>query len=215
MSIAIPQLLLALFFLTIVFLHIVKKNSGAAILYGFQSLTIVLLLAVSYMETGLASSLVIALLALLVKVILAPAFILRLINKHEFKFSVSTYVNVPLTLVIVTALTAVTHSEIFSPLVTIIPDNQSLLSLALSAIFVSFFLIVNRKGALSQIIGILSLENSIVAFALFAGLEQTPGLQVGILFDISIWVIIATIFIGMLYKHFGSLDVTEMKQLQE
>ena len=79
----------------------------------------------------------------------------------------------------------------------------------------SIFLTINRKSALSQIIGILSLENSIVAFAIFAGLEQSPSLQIGILFDISIWLTIATAFISMIYAHFGSLDITSMKNLTD
>ncbi|MFA6161533.1 MAG: hypothetical protein WCT54_00640 [Patescibacteria group bacterium] len=209
------QIFLALFFFTIVLLHLVRKNSSIAALYGIQSLVIVILLVGTYFETGDGWSLLIALLTLVVKVILAPAFIFRLLKKHDLKFLVSSYVNVPLTLVIVTMLTAVAHSNLFAPLVQIIPANQQLLSLALSALFISLFLIANRKGALSQIVGILSLENSIVAFALFAGLEQLPILQVGILFDISIWIAIATVFMSMLYRHFGSLDVSEMKNLTE
>ena len=81
--------------------------------------------------------------------------------------------------------------------------------------FLSLFLIINRKSALSQIVGILSLENSIVAFAIFAGLEQSLSLQIGILFDISVWLIIATVFMSMMYTHFGSLDVTDMKKLKD
>ncbi len=64
-------------------------------------------------------------------------------------------------------------------------------------------------------IGILSLENGIVCFATFAGLEQTPGLQLGVIFDIFVWVIIATVFISMIYRHFGSLDVSAMRTLKE
>jgi hydrogenase-4 component E len=131
------------------------------------------------------------------------------------KFLVATYVNTPLTLIIVTVLSAIAHSNIFSSLSNIISANRQLLSLAISALFISVFLIINRKGAISQIIGILSLENSIVVFAIFAGLEQAPALQMGIIFDIFIWIIIATVFIRMIYKHFGSLDVTEMRELTD
>ncbi|MFA6043194.1 MAG: hypothetical protein WCV85_01815 [Patescibacteria group bacterium] len=209
------QILLTIFFLTIVMLHIVKKNSGTAILYGLQSLTVVLLLVHTFAATRDISILIIAALLLIVKVILAPSFFLRLIRKHELKFSVSTYVNLPLTLVMVTVLTAIAHSQVFGPLINHIPANQQYLSLSLAALFISLFLIVNRKGALSQIVGILSLENCIVAFALFAGLEQSPALQIGVLFDISVWIIIASVFITMIHRHFGTLDVTEMRHLKE
>ena len=112
-------------------------------------------------------------------------------------------------------LTAVAHSNIFLPLVTIIPANQELLAIALASLLISLFLIVNRKGALSQIIGVLSLENSIVAFVFFAGLEQSPTLQLGMMFDITVWIVIATVFISMINKHFGSINVTEMNYLKE
>lgn len=216
MNVLYTQLLLTIFFITIVFLHLAKKNSSSAVLYGVQSLSIVLLLINSFLQSREILLLLIIVLVLVVKVILAPLFIINLIKKFNLKsFLVTTYVNVPLTLIVVTILTALAHSGKLSSLVNIIPANKQLLSLALSALFISLFLIVNRKGAFSQIIGILSLENSIVAFALFSGLEQAPALQIGVIFDISIWIIIATIFISMIYKHFGSLDVTEMQHLKD
>lgn len=215
MNAAPQQLLLAIFFLSVVFLHIAKKNSGAAALYGIQSAAIVLLLLLSFFETGDPGALLIAFLALLVKVILAPTFIFRLTKMHRLKFVVSAYLNTPLTLIIVAGLTAAAHSQVFGPLANIVPANRPLLALSLAALFISLFLIVNRKGALSQIIGVLSLENSIVAFAIFAGLEQSPGLQFGIMFDIFAWLVIATVFISMMYRHFGSLDVTELKHLKD
>ena len=93
--------------------------------------------------------------------------------------------------------------------------NEHTLLLAVAMMLISVFLIINRKGALSQMIGVLSLENGIVSFACLAGLEQTPGLQLGIIFDILVWVIIATVFASMVYKQYGSLDVTAMTHLKE
>jgi hydrogenase-4 component E len=215
MDILFLQFLLEIVFLTIVFLHIAKKNFGAVLAYNIQSLVIVVILFNSFFETGNISLLFIALIALIVKVILAPIFFVRLIKKHELIFSVSTYLNTPLTLIIIAALTFIVHSQKFAPLTGIIPANKTLLSFALSSMFLSLFLIVNRKGALSQIIGILSFENSIVAFTIFAGLEQSAMLQLGIIFNIFIWIIIATVFVSLIYKHFGSLDITSMKNLKE
>ena len=74
---------------------------------------------------------------------------------------------------------------------------------------------INRKGVLSQMLGILSVENGIVAFALFSGLEQNPALQLGITFNILIWIMIASVFATMIFRQFGSLDVTTMKKLTD
>jgi hydrogenase-4 component E len=215
MNLVFPNIFLTIVFITIVFFHIAKKNHATAIVYGVQSFAVVMLLTYSYFKTGSPTFLLIAVLGLIVKVILAPIFIMHQINKHELKFLVSTYTNMPLTLIIIAALTAIANSGLFTPLVTIIPANSELLSLSLSSLLISVFLIINRKGAISQIVGVLSLENSIVAFGLFSVIDQSLILEIGIVFSISVWIIIATVFISMIYKHFGSLDVTQMKHLKE
>lgn len=215
MNILSPQVLLGVVFLTNIFFHITRKNFGAVLAYGIQSLAIAMILFNSFFEKDIVPLLFIALLFLIVKAFVVPIFLVRLIKKYEIKFSVSTYLSTPLTLISIATLVAIAHSEKLAPLTSIISFNRSLLSLALSAMFLSLFLIINRRGAISQIIGVLSLENSIVAFAIFAGLEQSVGLQVSIVFDIFIWFVIATALASMIYKHFGSLEVTSMKQLKD
>lgn len=209
------QFLLVSFFLSVVFLHTAKRNFWTIILYGLQSLIIAILLVLSFWETGAIASLLMAGLILAVKVIITPLFFIKLIKKYNLKFLVSTYVNIPLTFIIITILTVVAHSSVFLPLTTIAPANHFFLSIILATLFISIFLIINRKGVLSQITGVLSLENSIVAFALFSGLEQSLALQIGIIFDIFVWIIITTIFMSMLYKHFKSFDVTRMEELKD
>ncbi len=212
---AVLEILMAAVFLSIIFLHVAKKNVSAVVAYALQSLAIVLLLLSSFLTTRNPSLLLIALLVFLVKVVLMPASFIRLIKKHELAFSVSTYLNTPLTLMVLAGLTAMASLAKFAPLTGLLPGNQELLSLALAGMFLSLFMMINRKGVLSQIAGFLSLENSILAFAFFAGLEQAPALQIGIIFDISVWVVIAAVFTSMIYKHFGSLDVSEMRHLKE
>jgi len=215
MSIFVLQLSSAALLLSVIFLHLAKKNFGAAIAYGVQSFAVVLILTVSFVETGDPLILLVAALTLGVKVIVAPKFFISLIRRNDFKFSASTYLNMPLTLVALTAFIALAHSKKFLPLTDIVPAHHALLSAGLSAVFISLFLIINRRGALSQVLGVLSLENSIVAFAVFAGLEQAPVLQIGILFNLLIWIIIASIFVALLLRHFRTIDTGILEHLKD
>ena len=207
--------LLSIVLLTIVALHILKKNSGAVTAYSLQSLAVTLIILAEAITADSLSLVLVAICTFIIKVIAAPIFFDKLIKKHGAIFSVSTYLNAPISLIVIAALAAIAFSDKFAPLTTIAGSNQLLLQLALSSIFLSLFLIVNRRGALSQIIGILSLENSIVCFAVLASLEQSAMLQIGILFDIFIWIIIATVFVSMIYAHFGSLDITNIEHLKD
>lgn len=215
MNILLSQIFLASVFGTIIFLHLSKKNLGATLAYSIQSLAIVAMLLGTSLATQNPWMLVIAFITLCVKVIMAPVFFIRLIRRHELTFSVSTHLNTPVTLIIIAVLTAMAYSQKFAALTSLVPGNQPLLALALASMFLSLFLIINRKGVLSQVLGILSFENSIVAFSIFAGMEQSLALQMGIIFNISIWVIVATVFVSMIYRHFGTLDINSMKSLKD
>jgi hydrogenase-4 component E len=214
----IPQILLMLqivIFSASVFMHLTKKNTSAIRLYIAQSAAVSLQLLLPAVEES-SKLLIIAIASTIaVKLFIAPYFFFGLIRKHRLKFSVSTYLNTPITLLVIAILVAVTRTEVFRPLVYLAPEGNNLLLLNVATIMISLFLSINRKGALSQMLGILSLENGIVSFALSAGLEQNPALQLGITFNILIWIIIATVFISMMFRQFGSLDVTAMKKLTE
>lgn len=209
------QILIIVIFLASVFLNIAKANSTAISLYALQSFAVSAILFLSYLEHKQGLFLLVILVTVAIKVIAAPSFFSNLIKKHQIKFSANTYLSTPLTLLVVTALTVTAYSSnVFSTITSIMSDNSRLIGLSLAIILISIFLIINRKGVISQMIGVLSLENGIVCFANFSGLEQNPSLQIGIIFDIFIWIAIATVFASMIYNKFGSLDTTDMNILK-
>ncbi|MEK7648554.1 MAG: hypothetical protein AAB400_01415 [Patescibacteria group bacterium] len=211
-----PQLLFlfeAIIFLTVVVLHLVKNNKTAVILYVVQTAVLALLLIASYL--GAASPLLYVALAatIAIKLVITPYFFYLLIRKHQLTFLAGSYCSMPLTLVIIACLTALTRSTLFKELIVLNNVGQEFLLLPFAIILISLFLIINRKGIFSQMLGYLSLENGIISFALFAGLEQNPALQLGITVSILVWVIMATILASLIFRQFGSLDTSAMKRL--
>jgi len=201
-------------FTTVVLIHLTKKNVYFIYLYAVQSLVVTFLMAYS---AFIDHSLMIGLLAVLIfviKVIVAPIFFLKLIKAHTLNITSSNYLNLPFTLVVIAIITTMAHSKFFQPLASLAPANENALLISIAAMFISLFIIINRKGALSQMIGILSIENAIVSFALAAGLEQGFGLELGITFDIFAWIVIASVFVSMIYKKFNTLDVSVMTKLK-
>lgn len=204
-----------LIYLAAILMHTASRNSSIITLYIFQSAMVTLLLFTSSFAELSASLVLVTVTVLAVKLIIAPRFFFRFVRAHDVKFVGDSYLNIPLTLVAVAAITFFIRSGIFEPLLALVPGSGGLLFFPLSTMFISLFLIINHKAALSQMIGILSLENAIVSFAALAGLEQTPALQIGVIFDVCVWVVIASVFISMLFTHFGTLDVSAMKRLQD
>lgn len=209
------EICIAVLGLTTIGLHITRRNRNEALMYAVQSLAVVSLLFGSFLQDHSWPILAIALLTLAVKVILAPLFFARLIKRHDLKFSASTYANTAETFTLVAGIIVLVGSGLFDPLTNLVPDHHGYLVIALGAMLTSLLLMVNRKGALSQVVGVLSLENCIVAFAILAGLEQSVALQAGVIFDVSVWVIVAVTMLSLVYRHHGSLDVSAMKKLKD
>ncbi len=205
----------AIIFASVIFMNLSKKVSIIVMLYVIQSIMVALLLFFSEFEELDFSLWSVIFLILAVKAVIAPYFFMSLIKKSNLKFNISSYLNAPFTLVALAILTVVSNADFFKPLATLSLFNEKSLLMAVAVILISIFLIINKRGVLSQMVGILSLENGIVSFAAFAGMEQTIGLEAGIIFDILMWVIIATVFATMVYGQFGSLDSTSMKHLKE
>jgi hydrogenase-4 component E len=202
-------------FLSVIFMHLAKKNFAVIFLYAVQSFIVTFILFSSSLKEDSLLLMAVATATFFVKVVIAPYFFFALMKRHRLQFSVSTYLNGPMTLIVLTLLTAFSYSHFFRPLTILSPYDGDALLLAVGMILISLFLIVNRKGVLSQMVGILSLENAIVSFAYITGLEASAGAQVGILFDILVWIVIATGFASMIYRHFGSLDASAMQHLKE
>jgi hydrogenase-4 component E len=210
----IMQICAAVIFLTAVVLHIAKKNSTEIIVYGVQSVAIISLLILSLVENFSLSLLAVIATMFVIKVILTPVFFVRLIKTYKAKFTDSSFLGTTSTMVVIASILPLIGSSVFGPLIKIAPEHEIYLLLSLAAIFISMFFIINQKSVMSQSIGVLSMENSIVAFAIFAGLEQSPLLQLGTIFDMTVWVILAVIFVGMIFRHFGALDTTNMNNLK-
>lgn len=199
-------------FLSIVFMNIARRNSSLMLAYLVQSSMLVILLGIQALQEDALGIIIVTLILLVVKVIVTPTLLFRLLKQQKLNISVSTYLNIPLTLGVLVLLSIFAQSEVFSSFSGFIPQFRMML---IGSMLMSIFLTINRKGALSQIIGILSLENAIFVFGHFLGTKQSASLEVGILFDVLFWVVISSVFVRMMFKHFGSIDVTGLQKLKK
>jgi hydrogenase-4 component E len=202
-------------FLATIALHLVKTNRSLIRFYLIQSLAVVTFLFFIGLAEGDKGLIMVALLSGLIKVVIAPVFFSRLIRRYGTRFTVNNYLSTPLTLTALMGLVLFSYSSIFLPLGVLVPQAYGVLPLNLAMILMSIFMLINRRGAFSQMLGILSLENSILLLASFIGIRQPVALEIGIVFDIVIWMIIAQVFISMIYRQFGTLSVDKMKRLIE
>lgn len=202
-------------FLTSVLMHIVRRNSSRMTLYLVQSFAVAILLFMGGLQEKSLGLFFIAALTFFIKVVFAGIFFSKIIDQKQVQQTPATYLNLPTTLGVILGLTMLVRSSIFAPVLALFPVDAQLISLALAGIFISLFLVINRHGAFAQLIGILSLENGLVVFSILVGLEQAFGIEVGILFNILVWIFIASALVSLVYSHFGSFDTIKMRRLKD
>ena len=206
-----------LLLVSVVFLNITKRNITAVMLLAIQSCAISLaIFAAAWHEQSLELFFA-GLFTLAIKGIFASIFFRRVIVKYSLPFSGKTYLNTPLTLVVAALLVGIAYSQLFEPWYALLASvgTVAVLKGSLGAFFVTLLLMVNKKGALSEIIGILTLENTIILIALVLGLRHNLQLEVAITFDITVWICIAAVYLNLMYRQFGSLDVSALNRLKD
>jgi len=133
--------------------------------YSFQSFLIFILTLVLGIETQNINLYLVAFLTLIVRTIIVPYILLRMIKKFNIKEEVKLSIKIPLSIISGLLLTIFAYFLIYrliSPFSPKIVINAS--SIALSLIFIGFFMIISRFTTITHILGILVIENGIFLY---------------------------------------------------
>lgn len=205
-------------FIASVLMHITRKNTSLVALYALQSLGLAVFLGLSAMQNGDRVLTVVALMTLIIKVILAPYFFYAIIKRSKIFFASGAHVGIPLSLVLILGLMFLS-TKLLLPFVASLGSSVAipviLYPILISGILISLYFIVNHRDVFGQIVGILSLENWVMQTGVAIGVKHTLLLEVGMSFDIAVWIIIAVIFITRLHEKFGTLHISHLTHLKE
>jgi hydrogenase-4 component E len=95
------------------------------------------------------------------------------------------------------------------------PAVSRVLSVSIAMMLIGLFIMMTRKKAITQIVGLLTMENGVF----LSGLSITYGMplivEVGIFFDILVAVLILGVFIFRINKTFESISIDSLRSLRE
>jgi len=87
--------------------------------------------------------------------------------------------------------------------------------LAMGLVFVSLFVIISRKKALTQVLGFLMLENAVALLAVL-GTHGIPIIvEIGVFLDVALGFIVMQVFVYQIHETFESIDVEQLNRLRE
>ena len=97
--------------------------------------------------------------------------------------------------------------------VTTLPTRGGL-PLAMALLFISLLIIVNRKKAITQVIGFLMLENAIALLAVVGTYGVPLLVELGVFLDALMGFLVMQIFVYQIHETFETIDVDQLTRLK-
>ena len=180
-------------------------------LHSFLLSLITLAMAYNHQAWHLAIA---AFLTFVLKVIAIPQIFLVISRRIGMRKAVEGYINIPSTLFIAVGLVFLSFYVTSAGKAFASFPSLEFLPIAIATVFLGMLVMTTRKKAITQVMGLLLLENGLFLM----GITMTAGMpllvEMGILFDVLIGIIIMGIFIFKIRSAFEGIDVDNMTVLK-
>jgi hydrogenase-4 component E len=183
-------------------------------LYRVQSLLLALVAATMAIADARPHLFVMTGLTLVLKGVLIPWFLMRVVDRVGILREIEPFLNVPASLLISVGLTVVGYQ-----VSTGFPEGAEgvthhVVGAGLSLLLIGLFLMVTRRKAVTQILALLTVENAVFLVALGVTSGMPLVVELGISFDVILAVLVLGILVGRIVDRFESMDVSRLSRLK-
>src|SRR6266705_3308786 len=143
---------------------------------------------------------VVAVLTLVGKVFFLPWRLERLVRQIKIEQEILPFVNMPASMLICGALTVLAY-VVARPITSLERLGSNTLAVAIALLLTGFFLMINRRKAITQVLALLTMENGVMLAAIAL---TTYGMAVMVL----------GILVFRIRETFASMDVSKLNELK-
>ncbi len=157
---------------------------------------------------------VVAGLILIIKVILIPYFLKQVVVRIKAEEDLGLFVNPVVSLCWALGLTYLAY--VFSSEIMSVHDQSasSAFAAALAVVLIGMFKMIFRAKALSQVIGLMVMENGLFLAAAAVSGGMPFFVEIAIFFDIFVCVLILGMFVYRINRLFTHIDVNKLRRLR-
>jgi len=179
---------------------------------GLALACVAMVIGIYQHDTGL---MVVGVLVLGAKAIVVPTLITRVVRHDPASRETQPLVNVPASLVAAGALTFLAFAATRSVTLLVPTTAGRLIPLGLAAMLVGFFALVTRRKAVSQIVGILLVDNGVALVAFLATAGVPLIVELGASLDVLLAVVVLQVLATQLRARLGSQDLDQLTELHD
>lgn len=199
--------------LTAISMNAFKRLESCVNAYILNSWLLFLLIAIVAFMVGEFHLYLASIITLLSKGIVIPLFLRKIIRQMKVTHDVEPYISNALSLTISGILVAVVYASLKEG-IFVTGFSKNVLQISIAVILIGLFTMITRRKAITQVIGLLFMENGLF----LAGFSLTYGMptiiELGVLFDMLMGVIILGIFAVQIKRVFASSDLDKLTILK-
>ncbi len=202
-----------LLFITVLLMASAKRISTCILLFGAQCAVLTShMLAMGFVHK-LPEAYVVAGMVLVVKVFAIPYALFRIVERLNAPRDVASSTTSAQSVFIAAGLILLSFFAV-QPYVHALAVDEEMLAAAVALILTGMLLMVTRKKALMQVVGLLVLENGIFLAALTTTFGMPLVIEIGIFFDLLMGVFLMGLFVFRIRDTFDHLDVSKLRNLR-
>lgn len=208
--------LLASLMLLLAFAMLAQRRILSLIhLFALQGAVLTLNTAVVALSTAQTHLLYSAGLTLILKVIVLPWILHRLIVRLNIRWDVETLINIP-TIMLVGIVLVILAFNLALPISQLAGTiTRATIGIAMASVLLSMLMMITRRKAVPQVIGFLAMENGLFFAATSATYGMPMVVELGIALDVLVGTFIFGIFFFQIRETFDSLDIHHLEKLRD
>jgi len=202
----------ALFLLT-AFALLAQRHMQALLRWlAVQGVLLAVTSALVAFTAGVHELYVSAILALLLKGMLVPWLLWRIVIRLGVHREVEPLINIFTTMLIGAALVLFAYYVSLPIQKLSFLMTRNVIAIALACVLIGMLIMITRRKAITQVVGYLAMENALFFTAIAATYGMPLVVEIGVAFDVLIAALIFGLFFFHIRKTFDSLD---LKYLEE
>ncbi len=183
-------------------------------LFALQSLLLAFLAATVAYPHNATDVYIVALLTLAGKVFFLPWLLSRLVRRIQIDQEIAPMLNATASMLLCGGLTLLGYI-VARPFTSLERLGNNTLAIAITLLLTGFFLMFNRRKAITQVLALLTVENGVMLAAVALTTYGMPlVVELAIFFDVMVAVMVLGILVYRIRETFASMDVAKLSQLK-
>lgn len=203
----------AFLFMTLLLIAAAKRISTCIAIFAAQcAIMTAEILATAYVQRS-SEALAVALLVFSTKVIAIPYALIWIVKELKTAREAPSSTTAAQSVFVTAGLILLAFFAV-QPYARTLRVDENMLAASIALVLTGAFVMVSRKKALMQVIGLLVLENGIFLAALITTFGMPLIIEIGIAFDLLMGVFLMGLFVFRIRDTFDHLDVSKLRRLR-